>query len=83
VGYSSFMANSNLSDLESKQYPLLITVDDEDGREVHRTTLDGPGGRREWSELLSPDLEQRYPGKKTMRVEDSAGKTVHEGKLGQ
>lgn len=74
---------SGFLDLKPTDYPLTIVVTDDVGQEVHHTQLDGPAGRTVWDDLVSPDLEDRYPGKKMMRVSGASGKVVHEQSLGE
>lgn len=65
-------------------FPLTISVfDSELDREVHRTQVDYGRAFTDWRDLLSKDLpsgdlDHRFPGKKTVKVEDRHGKVVHE-----
>lgn len=79
------MAKDDLQNVQQADYPLTVTVTmDEDDREVHRTQLAEGADLTALTSggLVSDDLEERYPGKKKLRVVDSAGKTRFEKSAG-
>lgn len=79
------MADS-LDKVKSGDFPLTLVVTMEDGdrkgQEVHRTQLD-QGSPLNEDNFVSPDLDDRFPGKKKLIVMDAAGKTRHQRSFGE
>lgn len=77
------MASDKLTDVPASDYPLTVTVTTaEDDREVHRVNVSDPASLSALG-INSPDLDERFPGKKTLVVTDVHGKTRLKETLGE
>jgi hypothetical protein len=78
------MAADQMKNLKPGDYPLTVTATmDDDDREVHRTQLAQPSDLQLLTEdgYTTPHLEERFPGKKKIKVVDAHGKTRFEKKV--